>query len=187
MFAKRMHASTRTHAHTRRPARTRVPAHSRLATIQTPRATGKSEDRRLGPALWVAQDLTFCDNGQIRVFLVVLSLAPLATSRSVARPWPVPRVSVRRVVPSNSGRRARMRSASGGTKPREFCTPRFTAGLTESGSSRLLLLPQQQSAAAPIRKLMTSIAAGGSRAATAGVRLCTATCPRLRTMCARIG
>ena len=127
------------------------------------------------------------DNRQIRVFLVVLSLAPLATSRSVARPWPVPRVSVRRVVPSNSGRRARMRSASGGTKPREFCTPRCTAGLTESGSSRLLLLPQQQSAAAPIRKLMTSIAAGGIRAATAGVRLCTATCPRLRTMCARIG
>ena len=32
------------------------------------------------------------DNRQIRVFLVVLSLAPLATSRSVARPWPVPRV-----------------------------------------------------------------------------------------------
>jgi len=94
--------------------------------------------------------------------------APLATSRSVARPWPVPRVSVRRVVPSNSGRRARMRSASGGTKPREFCTPRCTAGLTESGSSRLLLLlPQQQSAAALIRKLMTSSTAGGIRAATA--------------------
>ena len=127
------------------------------------------------------------DIRQIRVFLVVLSLAPLATSRSVARPWPVPRVSVRRVVPSNSGRRARMRSASGGTKPREFCTPRCTAGLTESGSSRLLLLPQQQSAAALIRKLMTSSTAGGIRAATAGVRLCTATCPRLRTMCARIG
>ena len=109
----------------------------------------------------MAQDLTFCDNRQTGVFLVVLSLAPLATSRSVARPWPVPRVSVRRVVPSNSGRRARMRSASGGTKPREFCTPRCTAGLTESGSSRLLLLPQQQSAAAPIRRLMTSITAGG--------------------------
>ena len=123
--------------------------------------------------------MTKNDNPQIRVFLVVLSLAPLATSRSVVRPWPVPRVSVRRVVPSNSGRRARMRSASGGTKPREFCTPRCTAGLTESGSSRLLLLPQQQSAAAPMRKLMTSIAAGGIRAATAGVRLCTATCPRL--------
>ena len=29
--------------------------------------------------------------------------------------------------------------------------------MTESGSSRLLLLPQQQSAAAPIRKLMTSM------------------------------
>ena len=124
---------------------------------------------------------------QNRVFLVVLSLAPLATSRSAVRPWPVPRVSVRRVVPSNSGRRARMRSASGGTKPREFCTPRCAAGLTESGSSRLLLLPQQQSAAALIRKLMTSSTAGGIRAATAGVRLCTATCPRLRTMCARIG
>ena len=109
----------------------------------------------------MAQDLRFCDNPQIRVFLVVLSLAPLATSRSVVRPWPVPRVSVRRVVPSNSGRRARMRSASGGTKPREFCTPRCTAGLTESGSSRLLLLPQQQSAAALIRKLMTSSTAGG--------------------------
>ena len=127
------------------------------------------------------------DNPQIRVFLVVLSLAPLATSRSVVRPWPVPRVSVRRVVPSNSGRRARMRSASGGTKPREFCTPRCAAGLTESGSSRLLLLPQQQPAAAPLRKLMTSSTAGGIRAARAGVRLCTATCPRLRTMCARIG
>ena len=74
-----------------------------------------------------------------------------------------------------------MRSASGGTKSREFCTPRCTAGLTESGSSRLLLLPQQQSAAALIRKLMTSSTAGGIRAATAGVRLCTATCPRLRT------
>ena len=72
-------------------------------------------------------------------------------------------------------------------KPREFCTPRCTAGLTESGSSRLLLLPQQQSAAALIRKLMTSSTAGGIRAATAGVRPCTATCPRLRTMCARIG
>ena len=141
----------------------------------------------LGPALGGAQDLTFCDNRQIRVFLVVLSLAPLATSRSVVRPWPVPRVSVRRVVPSNSGRRARMRSASGGTKPRKFCTPRCAAGLTESGSRLLLLLPQQQSAAALIRKLMTSSTAGGIRAATAGVRPCTATCLRLRTMCARIG
>ena len=61
------------------------------------------------------------------------------------------------------------------------------AGLTESGSSRLLLLPQQQSAAALIRKLMTSRTAGGIRAATASVRPCTATCSRLRTMCARIG
>ena len=61
-------------------------------------------------------------------------------------------------------------------KPREFRTPRCTAGLTESGSSRLLLLPQQQSAAAPIRRLMTIITAGGIRAATAGMWPCTATC-----------
>jgi len=74
-------------------------------------------------------------SSQIRVFLVVLSLAPLATSRSAVQPWPVPRVSVRRVVPSNSGRWARMRSASGGTKPRVFCTPRCAAGLTESSTS----------------------------------------------------
>ena len=39
----------------------------------------------------------------IRDFLVVLSLAPLSTSRSAVQPWPVPRVSVRRGVPSNSG------------------------------------------------------------------------------------
>ena len=163
-----------------REARGRTPTVSTHSAQWTHR-----EHRRLGPAQG-GTDLTFCDIRRIHVFLVVLSLAPLATSRSVVRSWPVPRVSVRRVVPSNSGRRARMRSASGGTKPRKFCTPRCAAGLTESGSRLLLLLPQQQSAAALIRKLMTSSTAGGIRAATAGV-LCTATCPRLRTMCARIG
>ena len=159
-------------------------ASASAATMQRHQEQRRADTSALADA---ARGQRQIDNRQIRVFLVVLSLAPLATSRSVVRPWPVPRVSVRRVVPSNSGRRARMRSASGGTKPRKFCTPRCAAGLTESGSRLLLLLPQQQSAAALIRKLMTSSTAGGIRAATAGVRPCTATCLRLRTMCARIG
>ena len=72
------------------------------------------------------------------------------------------------------------RTTPGWGNPIELCFPRLqeTAGVCDLYSWH---------AAAPVRKLMTSIAAGGIRAATAGVRLCTATCLRLRTMCARIG
>ena len=59
---------------------------------------------RLGPALGGA-DLTFCDNRQIRVFLVLRYIFPLATSRSAVRPWMVRWSSPSSIGPSNSGHR----------------------------------------------------------------------------------
>ena len=57
----------------------------------------------LGPALG-EPDLTFCDNRQIRVFLVLRYISPLTTSRSTVRPWMVRWSSPSSIEPSMAGR-----------------------------------------------------------------------------------
>ena len=79
----------------------RIWAHDRENSVVDPLGERSSQTVALG----LTMSSSGADNRQIRVFLVLRYISPLATSRSAVRPWMVRWSSPSSIEPSNSGHR----------------------------------------------------------------------------------